>query len=69
MLVGIAPGGGFTFVSSLLPGSTSDKEIMSKSGVLHPRLWKKSDAIMADRGFTIQTDVEPLGIELIIPAF
>ena len=68
-LVGIAPGGGFTFVSSLFPGSTSDKEIVSKSGILHPRLWEKGDAIMADRGFTIQTDVEPLGIELIIPAF
>ena len=26
-LVGIAPGGGFTFVSSLYPGSISDKDI------------------------------------------
>ena len=56
-------------MSSLFPGSTSDKEIVSKSGILHPRLWEKGDAIMADRGFTIQTDVEPLGFELIIPAF
>ena len=32
-LVGIAPaGGGFTFVSSLFAGSTSDREIVSKSG-------------------------------------
>ena len=54
-LVGIAPGGGFTFVSSLFLGRTSDKEIVSKSGILHPRLWEKGDAIMADRGFTIQT--------------
>ena len=38
-------------------------------GILHPRLWEKGDAIMADRGFAIQTDVEHFGIELIIPAF
>ena len=34
-LVGIAPRGGFTFVSSLYPGSISDKDITLTSGILN----------------------------------
>ena len=68
-LVGIIPGGGFSFVSSLYPGSISDKEITVKSGILNHLLWKPGEGLMVDRGFTIQDYTGTLGIELIIPDF
>ncbi|CAH3184898.1 unnamed protein product [Porites lobata] len=68
-LVGISPSGAITFVSQLYPGSLSDKEIVSRCGILHPELWEKGDSIMADRGFTIQELLDPLGVKLNIPAF
>jgi len=68
-LVGIAPGGGFTFVSNIYPGSISDKEIVVKSGLLNKNLWENGDGLMADRGFLIEEYVKPLGVELVIPAF
>ena len=46
-LVGISPSGAITFVSQLYPGSLSDKEIVSRCGILHPELWEKGDSIMA----------------------
>ena len=52
-LVGIAPGGGFTFISAIYPGSISDRSIVVKCRFLNPDLWGKGDAVMADRGFTI----------------
>ena len=69
VLVGIAPGGGFTFVSSAYPGSISDKDIVIKSGLLYPELFEKGDTIMADRGFLIEEYLKPLGVDLIIPSF
>ena len=39
-LVGIAPGGGFTFISSVFPGSISDKIIAVKSGLLNHQMWE-----------------------------
>ena len=68
-LVGISPSGAVTFVSQLYPGSLSDKEIVSRCGVLHPGLWEKGDSVMADRGFTIQELLDPLGVKVNIPAF
>lgn len=69
ILVGIAPGGGFTFISSAYPGSISDKNIVVKSGFLRPELWQEGDAVMADRGFTIAEYLKPMNVELIIPSF
>ena len=37
-LVGISPSKAITFVSQLYPGSLSDKEIVSRCGILHPEL-------------------------------
>ena len=68
-LVGIAPGGGFTFVSSLYPGSISDKDITVKSGILNAQFWNAGDALMADRGFTVQEYLGEIGTELIIHHF
>ena len=63
-LVGIAPGGGFTFISAIYPGSISDRSIVVKCGFLNPDLWVKGDAVMADRGFTIEDYLTPLGVSL-----
>lgn len=68
-LVGIAPSGAITFVSQLYPGSTSDKEIVTRSGILEKELWDKNDSVMADRGFLIAEELEEIGVSLNIPAF
>ena len=45
VLVGIVPGGGLTFISSAFPGSTSDKQITIKSGLLNPELWNPGEEL------------------------
>ena len=52
-LVGIAPGAGFTLISSFFPGSISDKDITVKSGLLNRKMWEPGEELMADREFTI----------------
>ena len=69
VLVGIVPGGGFSFVSSAFPGSVSDKSITVKSSLLYPDLWEPGHQLMADRGFTVEEYLTPLGVKLIIPSF
>ena len=68
-LVGIAPSGAITFVSELFDGSISDVEIVKRSGFLQKELWEQGDSVMADRGFTIDDLLQPLGVSLNIPAF
>ena len=67
VLIGISPGGVVIFVSSLYPGSISDKELTKKSGLLH--LLESGDSVMADRGFDIQDELTPLGVRLNISPF
>ena len=64
---GISPSGAITFVSELYDGSTSDVEIVKRCGILNKELWSKDDDVMADRGFTIKKQLEPLGVTLNIP--
>ncbi|XP_008187147.1 uncharacterized protein LOC103310485 [Acyrthosiphon pisum] len=66
VLIGIAPNGVVTFVSSLYPGSTSDKIITLKSGILEQLI--PGDVVMADKGFLIG-DILPPGVSLNIPPF
>ena len=66
-LVGISPDGVITFVSSLFPGSISDKELTKQSGILD--LLEPGDSVMADRGFNIEDDLIVLGVHLNIPSF
>ena len=68
-LVAIAPGGGFSFVSALYPGKTSDREMVLRSGLLNTRLWERGDECMADRGFTVADLFEPLAVKLRLPSF
>lgn len=65
-LVGIAPHGAVTFVSSLYQGSISDKEITRCSGILS---LIEGDEVMADKGFLIQDLLEPKKATLTIPPF
>ena len=68
-LVGIAPGGGFTFTSNIYSGSISDKEIVVKNGFLNQNLWEQGDIVMTNQGFLIKDYLKPLGIGLEILNF
>ncbi|XP_029348362.1 uncharacterized protein LOC103310650 [Acyrthosiphon pisum] len=65
-LIGVAPNGVVTFVSDFFPGSTSDKTITLKSGVLSQL--EPGDLILADKGFLIR-DILPPNVYLNIPPF
>ena len=66
-LLGIAPSGQITFLSTLYVGSISDRDIVKKSGLLG--LVEAGDNVMADRGFTIRDLLLRKGAYLNIPAF
>ena len=55
-------------VSELYDGSISGKEIVRKSGILEKELWSPGDSVMADRGFTIESDLKELKVNLNIPS-
>ncbi|KAG9279114.1 uncharacterized protein LOC125784831 [Astyanax mexicanus] len=63
-LIGIAPHGAVTFVSSLYQGAISDKEILKQSGIVP--LLDSSMAIMVDKGFLVE-DCVPCRVH--IPTF
>ena len=67
--MGISPSGAISFVSELYDGSISDVEIVRRRGLLNKDLWSKGDDVMADIGFTIKKQLDPLGVTLNIPAF
>ena len=52
------------FVSDLYGGNISDKKLTAECGIL--KLLESGDAIMADRGFTIE-DILPTGVTLNVP--
>lgn len=66
-LVGIAPHGALTFVSSLYTGCMSDVEITKLSGLLN--LLDQGDSIMADKGFVLNKVLEGTGISINTPPF
>ena len=66
-LIGISPDGTITFVSSLFPGSISDKALTRMSGILD--LLESGDSVMADRGFDIEEDLILRGVRLNIPPY
>lgn len=65
-LVGVAPNGVITYVSSLYPGAVSDKKIVQDCGVLGQL--DAGDLVLADKGFLIR-DLLPSGVSLNIPPF
>ena len=66
-LIGIAPNGATTFISTLYTGCISDVEIVKLSGILD--LIEQGDSVMADKGFTIEDDLKIRGATLNIPPF
>ena len=63
-LIGITPSGVISFISDLYGGNISDKKLTQLSGLLD--LLDPGDAVMADRGFTID-DILPSGVTLNVP--
>ena len=63
-LIGITPSGAVCFISDLYGGNISDKKLTAECGIL--KLLESGDAIMADRGFTIE-DILPAGVTLNVP--
>ena len=66
-LIGITPSGATAFASELYSGSTSDKEIVIKSGLLH--VLQPGDEIMADKGFLIKDELISVGATLVLLSF
>lgn len=75
-LIGCDPRGSVIFISELFTGSISDKLICELSGffkllkdyVAHGYI-NRGDGVMADKGFTIQNELEEMGLLLNIPPF
>ena len=63
-LDGICPGGCFSFISQIFPGSISDKEITLHSGIVNHALWNPGEGLMADQGFTVKEYTGNLNIKL-----
>ena len=66
-LIGISPDGAVMFVSSLHPGSISDKKLTMQSGLLD--LLENGDSVMADKGFEIEDELILSGVHLNLPSF
>ena len=66
-LIGITPYGCVSFVSKVYGGRISDKEITQKSGFYD--LLEHGDEVMADRGFTISSELAKVGCTLVMPPF
>lgn len=66
-LVGIAPHGAVTFISSLYSGCMSDVEITKLSGLLN--LMENGDQIMADKGFVLNNILKDTGVSIATPHF
>ena len=65
-LIGIAPAGAVSFLSTGWGGKVSDNEITLRSGFLDKL--QKGDVVLADRGFLIQKELASRGAILKIPA-
>jgi hypothetical protein len=66
-LIGIAPHGPITFISSLYSGNISDVELTKSCGLLD--LLESGDTVMADKGFTIEKILAEKNAHLVIPHF
>uniref|UniRef100_A0A131YVW3 THAP domaincontaining protein n=1 Tax=Rhipicephalus appendiculatus TaxID=34631 RepID=A0A131YVW3_RHIAP len=67
-LVGVSPDGTLNFLSPLVTGSVSDRELVKRSRFLKLP-FEQGDVVMADKRFTIRDLLEPLGVQLNMPPF
>ena len=68
-LVACTPNGSISYVSPLFVGSISDVELTRVCGLLEKLKGKSGVSIMADRGFTVQDQLQSIGIKLNVPPF
>ena len=68
-LIGVSPSVSMTFDSELYDDSISDKKIVRKSGILEKELWSPGESVMTDCGFTIESELKELKVDLNIPSF
>ena len=66
-LIAVTPNGGACFISDLFEGDIDDVRIFEESGIM--KHLKPYDLVLADRGFTVRELLNPLQVELKIPAF
>ena len=66
-LIGIAPQGFVSYISTAWGGRASDKTIVEESGILKKLL--PGDVVLADRGFNVEESVGLYAASLKIPAF
>ena len=59
-LLGIAPSGGIRFISQIYDGLISNKENFQRSGIFYETIWKPTDSVMTDLGFTIDEELKGL---------
>ena len=67
VLIGITPSGAISFVSEAYEGSISDRRLVEECGLL--KKLEPGNEIMADKGFTIQDLLVPVGVHLNMPPF
>ncbi len=66
-LISITPCGSISFLSQCWGGRVSDKVLTQECGFLHHL--EPGNVVLADRGFTIESDLAIYGAKLEIPAF
>jgi hypothetical protein len=67
VLVSISPGGLVTHVSQAYGGSTSDRQIVERSGLL--AMCDPGDEVMGDKGFNVDDLFGPYKVTMNIPKF
>jgi len=66
-VIGSTPGGLLSYVSPAFGGSTSDRQIVERSGL--NIMCNSGDSVMADKGFNVEDLFLPYNISLNIPTF
>lgn len=59
--------GGLSFISEGMEGNISDRQIFLRSGIMQHL--NAGEAIMTDRGFDIENDLNDIEVDLLIPPF
>jgi len=67
VLFGTSVFGGLSYVSEAVEGSMTDRKLFLKCGIMDHL--NPGEAVMCDKGFDIEADLESIGVELLIPAY
>ncbi|XP_043190912.1 uncharacterized protein LOC122394111 [Amphibalanus amphitrite] len=67
VLIGVSPAGAITFLSPVWGGRSSDKKITLSSELID--ILDPFDVVLADRGFTVSTEMALYNLKVLTPAF